>query len=249
MIPFLFEDLFLTAKSLMGLIIKQNVLNRIINARQLQKFDFTYKEHFPPLKLITIGFAAEFNIMELRRKDVLSQDVINRFMKDCRLIIIGTLENIFERILNRSSILEATGYISPESILLKQKADLLQNMKSVLQLILSCLHITSNECDQAFRQFSKLFDESLFTLLPAFKKFHSGNRKDKLYFETIKVGVDYKALSKVLIFIFTLGHGQALIKRGFIVNSYMFSENMKEKSLISRRTIKNFMVLNIEYQR
>ena len=35
MIPFLFEDLFSTAKSLMGLIIKQDVLNHIINGRQL----------------------------------------------------------------------------------------------------------------------------------------------------------------------------------------------------------------------
>ena len=88
MIPFLFEDLFSTAKSLMSLIIKQDVLNRIINARQLQKFDFSKKENFLPLKLMTIGFAAECN-MELRRKDVLSQDVINRFMKDCSLTITG----------------------------------------------------------------------------------------------------------------------------------------------------------------
>ena len=55
MIPFLFEDLLSTAKSLMSLIIKQDVLNRIINGRQLQKFDFTKKENFLPLKLTTIG--------------------------------------------------------------------------------------------------------------------------------------------------------------------------------------------------
>ena len=87
-------------------------------------------------------------------------------------------------------------------------------------------------------------EESSSTLLPAFKKFHAGNRLDKFYFETIKVGVDYKALSKVLILIFTLGHGQASIERGFSINSNMLSENMKEKSLISRRTIKDFMVSN-----
>ena len=68
MIPFLFEDLFSTAKSLMGLIIKQDVLIHIINGRQLQKFDFTKKENFLLLKLMTIGFAAEHNIMELRKK-------------------------------------------------------------------------------------------------------------------------------------------------------------------------------------
>ena len=58
------------------------------------------KENFLSLKLVIIGFAAERNIIELRRKDVLSQDVIKRFMIDCCLIVIGILEKIFERSLN-----------------------------------------------------------------------------------------------------------------------------------------------------
>ena len=41
-----------------------------------------------------------------------------------------------------------------------------------------------------------------------------------------------------------LGHGQASIESGFSINSNMLSENMKESSLISRRTIKDFMVSN-----
>ena len=39
MIPFVFEDLFSTTKSLMGLVIKQDFLGSIVNGRQLQKFD------------------------------------------------------------------------------------------------------------------------------------------------------------------------------------------------------------------
>ena len=59
--------------------------------------------------------------------------------------------------------------------------------------------------------FSKLLEESLSTLLPALKKFYAGNTLDKFYFGTIKVGVDYKVLSKVLILIFMLGHRQTSI--------------------------------------
>ena len=75
-------------------------------------------------------------------------------------------------------------------------------------------------------------------------KIHAGVRLDEFYFETVKVGVNYRVLSKVLIFIFTLGHGQASIERGFSINSNMLSENMKEISLVSRRIIKDFMVSN-----
>ena len=89
--PFLFEDLFSIAKSLMDLIIKPDVLSSIVSGSQLQNFDFTEKENFLPLKSITIGFAAERN-MELRRKDVLSQDEVRRLMKDCHVVVIGILE-------------------------------------------------------------------------------------------------------------------------------------------------------------
>ena len=89
MIIFLFEDLLSTAKSIMGLIIKQDVLSCIVNERQLQKLDFTKEESFLPLKSIAIGIAAEGNIIELRRKDVLSLNDVKKFLNDCQLIIIG----------------------------------------------------------------------------------------------------------------------------------------------------------------
>ena len=60
----------------------------------------------------------------------------------------------------------------------------------------------------------------------------------------VKVNVNYKVLSKVLILVFALGRGQASIERGFSINSNMLSENVKEKSLFSRRTIKDFMMSN-----
>ena len=130
------------------------------------------RKNFLPLKSITVGFAAERNIMKLRRKNVLSQDEARRFMKDCRHVIIGILEKIFERSLNGSSFLEATGCISPKSILSKLKAHLLRQIKFLLHRIISCSHITLSECDLAFTQFSKL-NESSSTLLPAFKKIHA----------------------------------------------------------------------------
>ena len=126
MILFLFEDLFSTAKSIMGLIIKQGVLSCIVNDRQLQKFDFTKKENFLPLKLTAIGTAVEGNIIELRRKDVLSLNDVKRLLKDCHLIIIGIFEKTFERSLNGFSFLEGACCISPILILSKPTPDLLQ---------------------------------------------------------------------------------------------------------------------------
>ena len=174
----------------------------------------------------------------------LLQDEVRRFLKDCRLVINGILEKIFERSLSGSSFLDAACCISPNSVLSKPKAHLFRQIKFLLHRILSCFHITSSECDLAFTLFSKLLDESSSTLLAVFKKIHAGVRLDDLCFKTVKVGVNYRVLSQVLNFIFALGHGQASIEKGFSINSNMLRENLKEISLVSRRIIKNFMVSN-----
>ena len=92
---------------------------------------------------MTIGLAAEQYTSELRKKDILLLDSLKRIMKDCRLIITSMLEKMFERSLNASSFLESAGCM--KSIVSKPKANLLQQMKSLLHYILSCSHITSNE--------------------------------------------------------------------------------------------------------
>ena len=91
-----------------------------------------------------------------------------------------------------------------------------------------------------FQAIFKVFKTHLLSI----KEFHAANRLDQFYFEMVKVNVNYKVLSKVLILVFVLGHGQASIERGFSINRNIFSENMKEKLLFSRPTIKDFMMSN-----
>ena len=109
-----------------------------------------------------------------------------------------------------------------------QNQKLLRKIKLLFHRIFSCSHITSSECHLLFTQWSKFLDESSSAISPAFKKIHVGVRLEEFYFETVKIGLNYRVFSKVLIFIFTLGHGQASIERDFTINSNMLKENMKK---------------------
>ena len=80
-----------TAKILMSLLIKQEVLSGVDCRKQFQKFDFSKKECFLPVKSMPFGFAAEQHVVELKKKDILSLDSIKGFMKDRQLIIISIL--------------------------------------------------------------------------------------------------------------------------------------------------------------
>ena len=58
---------------------------------------------------------------------------------------------------------------------------------------------------------------------------------------------NYAKLWKVFRIIFTLSHGQAALKRGFLINNELTVENMKEQSLTASRfvydTVKSSAVL------
>ena len=47
----------------------------------------------------------------------------------------------------------------------------------------------------------------------------------------------YTSLWKVIIFVFTLSHGQAQIKRGFNINADLLVENLTSLSIVAQRSI------------
>ena len=75
-------------------------------------------------------------------------------------------------------------------------------------------------------------------------KDHDIDRLDEFFFIKLDVGKIYPELSKVIIVILTLSHGQADIERGFFQNKTVLQQNIKEDSISSKRIIKNRMLAN-----
>ena len=67
---------------------------------------------------------------------------------------------------------------------------------------------------------------------------------DDFFFTKLDVGKKYPELSKVIIIILTLSHGQAEIERGFSQNKTVLQQNIKEDSFSSKRIIKDHMLAN-----
>ena len=70
------------------------------------------------------------------------------------------------------------------------------------------------------------------------------DRLDDFFFTKLDVGKKYPELSKVVIIILTLSHGQADIERGFSQNKTVLQQNIKEDSISSKRIIKDHMLAN-----
>lgn len=97
MVPYYFQDFFSLSKCLMRLIVKPDVLVTITTGRQLQNFDFSKRENLINIASITIGFAAESSLKELKKQDMIPVGDLKNFMKECRLLVITLLEKLFQR--------------------------------------------------------------------------------------------------------------------------------------------------------
>ena len=158
MIPYYYQDFLLLVKSLMRLIIKSEVVETKKRGKQFQNFDFSKKENM--LGSITIGFAAESTVKELKRQDKVPVGELTHFMKECRTLVISLLEKLFARGLTGSSFLKSVGCIDPLSISTTPQENLIKDMKQVLHHLLSYNYITSTDGDRALQQYTSLLNES-----------------------------------------------------------------------------------------
>ena len=75
-----------------------------------------------------------------------------------------------------------------------------------------------------------------------FEKFdRKTQRLDHFYFENFDMD-RFPKLSIILQSIFVLSHGQAAVERRFSLNQSLLRCNMKEKSIVSRRRIEDYMI-------
>ena len=65
-------------------------------------------------------------------------------------------------------------------------------------------------------------------------------RLDSFFFNKLNVQ-QYESLSQVIKCILVLFHSQGQVERGFSLNKALMNDNMKEKTVVSRRLVKDFM--------
>ena len=142
-------------------------------------------------------------------------------------------------------------------------------LKYLIVCCSSCLvpHSIVNENDSVILQFNKVVDklfkhqqlnnkkageaqlqsEEFLTnyVQPHSDKFNSCNvsmqRLDKFYSEFLHQNEQYKSMSKVFIFIFTLSPGQKQVERGFSINKEIVIGNLHSNSLSAQHLVYKYL--------
>ena len=93
-------------------------------------------------------------------------------------------------------------------------------------------------------QYSEMLDNELKSFSIQFSEFQQNqDRLDHFYLPVIKIQ-KYEQLSFVIQLICTFNHGQATVQRRFSVNQCGVDTNMKAETMVSKRLIKDHMMVH-----
>ena len=101
--------------------------------------------------------------------------------------------------------------------------------------------ISSSEGDSSLEQFQRLLRSPL--NVNKFRSFERHERLEDFFFKNLDVPID-TALSQVLQVVFVMSNSQSEVESGFSHNKAVLEPNMSELTLISKRTIKIYMISN-----
>ena len=105
--------------------------------------------------------------------------------------------------------------------------------------------LNDREGDSAKIEFEQFLSNTVTEHKEEFLAFDKAKDRADEFFSKFLNGDDkYKSMFKVLIFVFTMSHGQSQVERGFNINGDIIVENMRKESLIAQRSVYDHMKSN-----
>ena len=232
--PFMFKDLVRVAHDLMALVFKDDTTKSIKTLNSFKSVDLNGDALMLKPKQFNIGTGASNELKRLLENEQISPNEAKKFKNECKCFVLECLTNLQNRVPHNTMVLKAISFVDP-ALICESPSIAKKHLKDI------CLHsssvniITTQQSDAIQDQFSTFAQEP--ARLRLFSK--QEHRLDKFYFETLHVENKYPDLANFLKLVFSLSHGQAPIERGFSHNKGVLETNMQEKTIVSKRIIKD----------
>ena len=234
MLPYLYTDLVDLFKSVLKLIIKDEIVENCWSGNQFTKIDFERGNIFKKNRDVTIGFSTESALSDLKKKDLVKDSNIQNFYDNVRKCVVITIKKMSERCPFQSAVACNAVIFSPEIMLENTERNLQKKFKSLLQHLVSLRIVSPHKADKALikTDLQKAgIDLSKISCL------------DDFYFKELKVA-KYPKFCTVIKIVLTLSHGQADVEQGISLYSVVLPSNMKHDSVVSKRLIQDHLVSN-----
>ena len=232
MVPFLCDRLIEVLKKLMKIVFTRNTVEELSTPTKFKKLKIEDKMLHLPDKDVKLPTGTSLAVRKLNDAQKY------HFKKDAKNAVLTLLGKLVEKNPMAYSINRAASCIAPKHMI--NPDDRRRNISyfnGIVDLLYQRNLVLRKECDKAKSQYEDFLD----LIKTDREKFLSFDlEKDRL--DTFLGGYLYKnpkfnELWHVCIFIFILPHGQAVVERGFNINSDCLVENLANESLIAQRMI------------
>ena len=232
MVPYMYQDLLKLLRKL-----KPDIAANRSSAIDLKCIDLDDKNVIMKPKDMNIGFGTRNIIIELKRKDVITNTQTANFFTDVTKFIIFLVKQLFDKNPVEHNIRNSL-IIDPQ-VLVNENASLLQNkLKKLFTHLMKRNILTSVKCDKITEQFTDFTGSQLKLYAEKFRCFESSTKDlDEFYFNDINLQ-SFKELSFLVKTIL------ASAGRGFTVNNTVINVNMSEDSIVAKKIIKDHMISN-----
>nr|CAD7427389.1 unnamed protein product [Timema monikensis] len=228
MLPFVHAELYSMARSIAARVLKREVIRNVKNSGQLLAIDVK-NENLLSFSDVDIGFGAKKFCKNVKELDV------QLFRKDCRHFLVEMFQKLIgPRSPLRKCMVKGASCLSPA--VMTSGTLRVQRVNIALEQLTSNNHIAYIEAEHIRKNYLEICEQS--SVQDELKTFDfNENRLDSFLFNILINAKACKALLSFCTMIFTMFHGNSAVERGFSVNKECLVENMKERSLISQRSI------------
>ena len=237
MIPYLYGDLSKVYRSLLDVIVKEDLLEDC-NGYQLPKVDID--KNLKNEKDFTIGFVTQSKIKELKRKDTVTKEQLTDFYKNIKVCIKRLILKLNERCALNHVVVRNAVVFNPVLIIRSKIKYLKKKLKPILEHLVALKIIKASKCDKIVAQYTSMKID-IDTASIKIEEFPE-TRLDDFFYKKMKIHSKYPELSEVVSVILTLSHGNADIERGFSLNKGVLKDNLKEASVVNKRLVKDHML-------
>ena len=209
MIPYFYHDLVSMFRSVLQLVVKEDVLQKCASGQDLLKIDLDNKETFKKKKEFHLGFSTESLLKDLKRKDMVKSSEVSNFLTNVWKCVVETMKKMFERCPLGSIVVRNAVVFNPRtissSISSSNETTLLKKFKLLLKHLIGLKIMAAHKADKALQQYS----DFLTHFKQASVDIEDIIRLDDFYFKEFKISDLFPELSSVIKIILTMSHGQA----------------------------------------
>ena len=215
----------------------------LTGAQKLLRLDLSDKSLHLDSSRISLGFAADKAIRELKQlKRVSDRDVL-AIRLDTKNLIITLVEKFLHKSPIHHTLVRRMDWLQPKKLIstdVRQKERCRTHVKSCLHLMEEAHRISTDQCDLVAAQFDRFVPEA--AMDEAFQSFDlQKSRLDVLYYDALSEKAEFSDLWSFVKKLLLLSHGQATVERGFSQNKDTMVVNLAEETLVAKRVIKDHL--------